>query len=160
MIRPAKNSDAEAIAAIYNWYIKNSIISFEEESLAVSAMADRIARADDNNPWLLLEVDSEVLAYAYATPWNSREAYRYTKESSVYVHHDHCGLGYGQRVMESLIDEIRKAPIHVLIAAIALPNPVSIGLHEKLAFEKIGKFKEVGLKFSKKIDVGYWQLML
>ena len=160
MIRPVATSDSKAIADIYNWYIENSIISFEEEPLAMADMASRIARADDNNPWLVLEVDNKVLAYAYATPWKSREAYRHSKDSSVYVHQDCFGLGYGQQVMESLIDEIRKTPIHVLIASIALPNAASIGLHKKLGFEEIGKFKEVGMKFDKRIDVVYLQLML
>lgn len=159
-IRPVNSADAAAIAEIYNWYVENSIISFEEEPLEESEISGRIQSVDDSNPWLVLEEGESVLAYAYASPWNSRTGYRFAKESSVYVHKDHHGKGYGLALMHSLIDEIRKKPIHVLIAGIALPNSASISLHEKLGFRKIGQFDEVGMKFEKFIDVGYWQLIL
>lgn len=159
-IRPVTNSDATAIAEIYNWYIENSIISFEEEPLKIAEIERRIQLVNDSNPWLVLEEGDSVLAYAYISPWNARSGYRYAKESSVYVHKDHHGKGYGLALMGSLIDEIRKRPIHVLIAGIALPNSASIALHEKLGFRKIGQFDEVGMKFDEFIDVGYWQLIL
>jgi len=61
--------------------------------------------------------------------------------------------------MKALIDEIRKTPIQVLIAAVALPNEASVALHEKLGFREIGQFEEVGSKFGGKVDVGHWQLI-
>jgi len=107
-----------------------------------------------------LEIEGEIVAYAYVSPWNKRAGYRRSKETSVYVHKDHHGNGIGLQLMQALIDEIRNKPVHVLIAGIALPNEASIRLHEKLGYKKIGQFDQVGMKFEKLIDVGYWQLIL
>ena len=60
----------------------------------------------------------------------------------------------------ALLDEIRSASMHAVIAGISLPNDASIRLHEKLGFRKIGHFEEVGYKFGRWIDVGYWELLL
>ena len=159
-IRMANRTDAAAIAAIYNWYIANTVITFEEDPVTEQDMQLRIDRADNENPWLVMLEGDELVGYAYAVPWKARAAYRYSKETTVYVHRDYFGHGRGTQLMHSLIDEISKTPIHVLIAGIALPNEGSVALHEKLGFRKIGQFEEVGCKFNKPVDVGYWQLTL
>jgi L-amino acid N-acyltransferase YncA len=78
----------------------------------------------------------------------------------VYIHQEFAGRGAGLKLMRILIDKIRSEPIHVLIAGIALPNDVSVALHEKLGFHHVGTFSEVGYKFKQYIDVGYWQLIM
>jgi phosphinothricin acetyltransferase len=60
----------------------------------------------------------------------------------------------------ALLDELKRCSIHVVLGGIALPNPASIALHEKLGFEKVAHFKEVGFKFNKWVDIGYWQVKL
>jgi phosphinothricin acetyltransferase len=67
--------------------------------------------------------------------------------------------GIGTDLYGYLIEEIRKKNFHSLIAAIALPNDASIVFHEKLGFKKVGQFVEVGWKFDRWIDVGYWELL-
>lgn len=160
MIREATMQDSPAIAEIYNWYIENSTITFEEESVEPGDMAQRMVVADQSRPWLVLEVEGEILGFACAALWRKRSAYRFARETSIYVHEQHFGKGYGRQLYEQLINELRKTSIHVLIAGIALPNDRSIELHEKLGFEKVGHFREVGKKFGKFLDVGYWQLVL
>ncbi len=159
-IRPVTSDDAEAVAAIYNWYIANTYITFEEDPVSVADMAQRIAGADDNRPWLVMEGPDGIEGYAYATEWKGRCAYRYSRETSIYLAHDLHGGGRGRKLYLALIEQLRQTPIHVLIAGIALPNDASIALHEKMGFEKIGQFAEVGSKFDQFIDVGYWQLIL
>ncbi len=136
IVRQVQNSDASAIAELYNWYIGNTVISFEETPVSKEDIIQRLGRVDDSNPWLVLEDAGELLGYAYAIPFKSRPSYRYTRESSVYIHKDHTGQGYGLKLMQSLIDEIRVMPIHVLIAGIALPNEASVKLHESLALKR------------------------
>tara|TARA_B100002003_G_scaffold251997_1_gene299997 strand:- start:6429 stop:6920 length:492 start_codon:yes stop_codon:yes gene_type:complete len=160
LIRHVIPADAEAIAGIYNWYITNTLITFEEEPVTGDNMSARFAMVTDENPWLVLLDDGKPIGYAYAIDWKARSAYRFSKETTVYLHHEYYGGGRGTRLMKALIDEIRKTPIHVLIAGVALPNEASVALHEKLGFRKIGQFEEVGSKFGGKVDVGYWQLIL
>lgn len=152
--------DGERICAIYNHYIENSIATFEEESVAVSDMRGRIEDANEERPWLVYEVDKVVAGFAYASPWKSRCAYRYSLETTVYLSHDHLGQGIGTALYAQLIEAIKTKKIHSLIAAIALPNEGSIALHEKLDFKKVGQFVEVGWKFDHWIDVDYWELLL
>lgn len=159
-IRAASAIDAAAVAAIYNWYIEHSSCTFEQEPLTAIEMAARIADADSDKPWIVLLVDGVLMGYAYATIFKARAAYNRSREVTVYLHREATGKGYGRRLYKQLIDELAIAPIHSLIASIALPNASSVALHESLGFEKVGQFFEVGHKFGEFVDVGYWQLRL
>jgi phosphinothricin acetyltransferase len=159
MIRLATVDDAESICAIYNHYVENSIATFEEENVAVGDMQDRIRDASEERPWFVQDLDGSLAGFAYASPWKSRCAYRFSLETTVYLSRDHLGQGIGTVLYGHLIEEIRRKNIHSLIAGIALPNEASIALHEKLGFEKVGQFVEVGWKFGHWIDVGYWELV-
>ena len=160
VIRPALAGDEIAIADIYNWYIANTVITFEEEPLGSQDMAARIFTDDDTCPWIVIELDGEVSGYAYAARWKPRSAYRNSRETSVYLRRDATGKGLGRRLYQHLINELRQTPIHLLIAGIALPNAASVALHESLGFSAVGQFGEVGRKFDKWVDVGYWQMQL
>jgi len=159
MIRFATVDDAEPICTIYNHYIENSIATFEEDSVAVSDMRDRVGDACEERPWFVYELDDGLAGFAYASPWKSRCAYRFSLETTVYLSRDHLGQGFGTKLYRHLIEAIRTINIHSLIAAIALPNDASIALHENLGFKKVGQFLEVGWKFDHWIDVGYWELI-
>lgn len=160
-IRPAGVRDAEAIARIYNHYVRDTVITFEVDEVDTKTMARRI---DETNaaglPWLVTEHEEEVAGYAYASTWKSRCAYRFSVESTIYLDPGRTGRGIGRPLYAALIDGIRNCAMHVAIGGIALPNPASIALHEALGFRKIGQFEQVGYKFDRWIDVGYWQLTL
>ena len=160
MIRPATESDAQAICNIYNPYISDTIITFEEEPVAVEEMAQRIHETIFSLPWIVIEDKSQVVGYAYASSWKSRCAYRYSVETTVYLSAAATGKGFGSLLYEHLIADLRQRSIHSLIGGIALPNAASVSLHEKFGFEKIAHFKEVGWKFNQWIDVGYWELII
>jgi len=160
-IRPASSLDAACICAIYNHYVAATTISFEEAPVIEADMAGRIADVTDGGlPWLVLEVDGAVAGYAYATKWRARPAYRHAVESSVYLDPALAGRGHGRRIYEKLLAELRTRGLHTVIAGIAQPNERSVALHERLGFRKVAHFSEVGFKFGRWIDVGYWQLML
>lgn len=162
MIRPAQTSDALVIAEIYNYYILNSHATFETEPLDGQEMEARIKRVQEELglPWNVLEVDSTIVGYAYATQWKARAAYSRTTETSVYLDKSQFGKGYGSRLYSDLLMHLRKEGYHAIIGGISLPNEGSIKLHEKLGFEKVGVLHQVGYKFDRWIDVGYWELLL
>jgi phosphinothricin acetyltransferase len=160
-IRDASRDDAASIASIYNHFVLNTSISFEEAEVAASDMAGRIAEVQAAGlPWLVAEVDGAVAGYAYATKWRVRHAYRFSVESSVYLAPASAGKGIGTMLYRALLDRLRDGGYHLAIGGIALPNPASVALHEKMGFEKVAQFKEVGFKFERWTDVGYWQLKL
>ncbi|MRR16287.1 MAG: N-acetyltransferase family protein [Deltaproteobacteria bacterium] len=161
MIRMASVDDAGDIAGIYNPYIAHTVITFEEREVTSSQMADRISEVLSSSlPWLAADRSGQVAAYAYAHPWKTRSAYRFSVETAVYVHRDHVGCGLGSELYEALFAALRDRGVHVAVAGIALPNERSIALHEKFGLRRVAHFEEVGFKFGRWIDVGYWQKVL
>jgi phosphinothricin acetyltransferase len=161
MIRPVKRSDAKVIANIYNHYVKNTVITFEEECIVSNEMVKRIEKvADANLPWLVIEEDDILLGYAYATPWKARSAYRFSVEATIYLAPKEKGKGLGTQLYQALLSELRKKSIHLVLGGITLPNTASVALHEKLGMIKVAHFHQVGCKFDQWLDTGYWQLTL
>jgi L-amino acid N-acyltransferase YncA len=160
MIRTATTEDAAQVCAIYNHYVAHTHVTFEEQPVAADTMAQRIRGILPRLPWLVWAESGEVLGYSYAGTWKERSAYRYSVESTIYLRPDATGRRIGSRLYEALIAELRARRIHAVIGGISLPNAASVALHEKLGFEGIGEFREVGWKFGRWIGVGYWQLLL
>jgi len=158
MIRAVTVADAHDICRIYNHYVLNTTISFEEAAVETGAMAARIAAA--TLPWLVHEEQGNVVAYAYATPWRVRAAYRFSAECSVYVAAGATGRKLGLGLYRHLFDALRERGMQSVICGIAQPNAASVALHEKLGFNKVAHFERVGWKHGRWIDVGYWQMQL
>jgi phosphinothricin acetyltransferase len=157
-IRAATAEDAEAILRIYNHYVANSVATFEEEPVELPAMVERMQKvAQARLPWLVAVEQGSVVGYAYAAPWQQRSAYRFAAESTVYIDPSATGRGLGSLLYAELLPAIRARGIRSVIGGIALPNDASVRLHEKLGFEKVSHFKEVGFKFERWVDVGHWQ---
>lgn len=160
MIRPATPLDAADICRIYNPYVTNTAVTFEEKPVAEENMRARIAEHGTAMPWLVLEDQGVVAGYAYASGWRPRSAYRFSAESTVYVDGTRHHRGFGRQLYTELIRQLRERGMHCVIGGIALPNAASVGLHESLGFQKVAHFAEVGFKLGRWIDVGYWELKL
>ena len=159
-IRDVRVEDAFEIKDIYNYYILNSVATFEESPVSVEEIKSRIQSIIINFPWIVYEVDNQILGYVYANNWKLRAAYKQSVESSVYLKPGELNKGVGSKLYKALIKLLVKKKIHVIIGGISLPNFASITLHEKFGFKKVAHFKEVGFKFKKWVDVGYWQLTI
>jgi phosphinothricin acetyltransferase len=156
-IRPCTRNDLPSICAIYNYYIKNTAISFEEAAISVDELERRWSSYTQHYPWLVCVVNGAVVGYTYASKWRDRSAYRHSVEIAVYVKYSETGKGYGKALYQALFKELAKLNCHAILAGIALPNEASVKLHEYFGFSKVAHFHEVGRKFGKWIDVGYWQ---
>jgi phosphinothricin acetyltransferase len=160
-IRAATAADAAALARIYNYYITDTVVTFEESPVSTEDMAARLAEtATLNLPWLVAQKSAAVQGYAYASRWKGRCAYRHSVEVTVYVDHEAVGQGLGTQLYTGLFAELGRGPCHVAIGGITLPNEASVALHEKFGMHKVAHFSEVGHKFGRWLDVGYWQLVL
>lgn len=157
MIRPSTPDDAAAIAAIYNHYVRETIVTFEEVEVSGAEMAKRITAS---HLWLVREDDGAIVGFAYAGRFRERSAYRHTAESTIYLHPEATGRGRGRELYAALLGRLRSLPIHRVLGVIALPNPASIALHERLGFAKCAHLPQVGRKLGRWIDVGYWGLAL
>jgi L-amino acid N-acyltransferase YncA len=161
LIRPATLDDAEAVARIYNHYIRDTIVTFEEDVVSIQEMAGRLGKVTAGSlPWVVVEESGSVLGYAYASTWHGRCAYRFSTEITVYLAPGAQGKGLGSKLYDTLFARLKDKGIHTVIGGIALPNPASVALHEKFGMTQVAHFKEVGFKFGQWIDVGYWQGLL
>ena len=160
VIRSVHEKDAGAICSIYNHYISNTYFTFEEDVLSKHIIKERIWQVTKHFPWIVCEIEGEIVGYAYATSWKARSAYRCTAESTVYLKQDFVGKGVGTQLYQNLIEQLRKSGFHCVLATISLPNDASIGFHRKFGFKETGIIREVGLKFNRRIDVGIYQLIL
>jgi L-amino acid N-acyltransferase YncA len=155
MIRLATPTDAAAIAEIYRPYVEGSRVSFEETAPGASEMAARMT--GPLHPWLVAEDNGRLSGYASSSPYHRRPAYRWTVETSIYLAREAQGRGLGGALLSSLIELLTRQGYVTAIAAIALPNPVSIALHERLGFAPAGTYRGVGFKRDEWTDVSLWQ---
>jgi L-amino acid N-acyltransferase YncA len=161
VIRDVKTSDSVAIARIYNPYILDTVITFEEIPVTEEDISARIsAILSLGYPYIVAEQNEQMIGYAYAGQWRTRAAYKHTVETSIYLNKTFTGHGLGTVLYTALLDRIKTLDIHVVLGGITLPNPVSVRLHEKLGFTKVANFTEVGYKFGRWLDVGFWELNL
>ena len=158
MVRSAHPGDAGRIAAIYSHYVAHTAITFEESEVTTAEMESRIREVLASGlPFLVVESAGEVAGYAHASKWKGRCAYRFSVEVSVYIQHGVVGRGFGSALYHDLCPLLADKGFHALIGGIALPNDASIRLHEKFGFRQVARFPEVGFKFGRWVDVGYWQ---
>jgi phosphinothricin acetyltransferase len=157
-VRVATVGDAEAITSIYAPIVANTTISFELVPPSVDEMGSRIASTLDAYPWLVsLDDAGEVEGFVYAGRHRERPAYQWSVDVTAYVREDARGRGVGKRLYTALFDELRRLGYCQAFAGIALPNPASVALHEAVGFEPLGVYRNVGFKFGRWHDVGWWQ---
>ena len=166
MIRDAvPMKDAARLAEIYNFYIETDTATFEVEPIGEAIMASRVAAVQAAGlPFLVATDVLGVVGLAYVSAFRDRAAYVHTLSVSVYVDRASRGQGLGRQLYQELfrrvaaVDEGPHAPVHSLMGLIALPNDASVALHESFGFRHKGTIQEVGRKFDRWIDVGYWQV--
>jgi phosphinothricin acetyltransferase len=159
MIRPIHDNDIAAVTDIYNFYVINSVATFETEPVTVDDMSQRVTKVHSQDfPWLVAEnEEGRIVGYAYASTWKERYAYRFTAEITVYLASNTLQKGIGTQLYSTLFSSLQQCSITNVIGCITLPNKASEVLHEKFGMEKVGHFKKVGYKFDKWLDVGFWQ---
>lgn len=167
LLRPAQRDDCEAIARIYRHFVAHSVATFDETPPTADDFRRRLQAAHDAGlPWWVCvepqddssgPSEAAISGFACANPWKTKSAYRYCAETSIYLQPDQHGRGRGLALYQAFLSALDKSPIRHAIACISLPNPGSIRLHEQLGFSEVGRFKRVGYKFERWIDVGYWQ---
>lgn len=161
-IRRVSLPDAAAIVQIYNHFINETVVTFEEVPVSKMEMERRILEVFERGlPWTVWQNErAEILGYAYANRFRERVAYRFTVETTVYLDPNAIGQGIGYALYSDLIQRLKELKLHLAVGGIALPNEASVKLHERLGFEQVGIFSEVGFKFDRWVDVGFWQLEL
>ncbi|MDR1930587.1 MAG: GNAT family N-acetyltransferase [Treponema sp.] len=160
MIRTAEPADAAALCSIYNYYVRERAVTFEETPVTVEEMEGRVAGIGAAYPFFTSWEGGELRGFAYANKWRDRSAYRFSAEATVYLKRGLEGRGLGTELFGHLIGALKETELHALISAVTVPNERSAALHRKFGFKRIAVFNEVGFKLGKWLDVEYWELLL
>lgn len=151
-IRPARAGDLPAVREIYNYYVANSTVTFDEDAMSLREWRSKFAYLDRlGMPFLVAESPrGQLLGYALVSPWKQKRAYRYTVENSIYLGPAASGKGLGTALLAELIERSKAAGLKEMIAVIADQGAeASIALHERFGFVEIGRMGRVGFKFDR-----------
>ncbi len=161
-VRPATESDAAGVAAIYGHHVLHGFGTFEEVPPGAVEIAGRIAAVVGRGlPYLVAEEAGAVIGFAYAAPFRPRAAYRYTVEDSVYIAPDAIGKGVGKALVAEVIRVCEDLGLRQMVAVIGdSGNAGSIGLHRSLGFEQAGVGKALGYKHGRWVDIVWMQRAL
>ena len=163
VIRPVEDTDVPDIREIYNHYVTNSVVTFDEKKWTLAQWREKIAYLRKlGMPFLVAQSPSgQVLGYALVQPMSSKSAFRYSVENSIYLGHAATGKGLGRALLEALIAASEQSGIHQMVAVISDKGAESsIALHEKLGFVEVGRMGRVGFKFGRWLGTIYLQKQL
>jgi phosphinothricin acetyltransferase len=160
LIRPATEADAKALLDIYRPFVERTVVSFETEAPSPEQFAARIATALNGWAWLVAEEGGKCIGYAYGTAHRERAAYRWSVETSAYVHSNHYHRGIGKALYAELFERLRTKGYCNALAIVTLPNDASMALHKSVGFQSIGVFRRAGWKFGAWQDVAWLQRVL
>ena len=155
-IRNARIADARRILAIYDFYVKNTAITFEYDTPSLDEFKERMKKTMLRYPYLVIEEDGVIQGYAYAGAFVGRAAYDWSCELTVYLDHTRQKCGMGRKIYEALEDALRKMGVLNLYACIGYPETEdeyltrnSAGFHAHLGYKKVGEFHKCGYKFGR-----------
>lgn len=161
LIRPARDSDAAAIAAIYAHHVLNGTASYDIDPPSVDDMLAKVRRITSAGwPFIVAEKDGTAVGYAYVTQLRDRAAYRFTCENSIYVAVGQQRCGIGRALLDRLCDEAAAFGFRQMIAVVGGAEPASIALHKTCGFDHVGRLREVGFKMGRWLDTVYMQKRL
>lgn len=153
-VRDACSADLDTVQAIYAHHVRHGLASFEETPPNLLEMQRRYeATAAAGLPYLVAELDGTVRGYAYAGPYRTRPAYRFSLEDTVYVEPGFAGRGLGSALLGALVARCEALGYRRMVAVIGdSDNHASIRLHARLGFRKCGVIPSVGFKFGRWVD--------
>ncbi len=158
-IRPATPDDWQAIVDIYNHYVTDTPATFDIEPHTVETRTPYLSQFADTGPYRLMVATraGQVIGYAASVQYSARAAYDQTVMVSIFLHKDERGRGTGKALYRHLFAALDGELIHRLVAGITQPNPASEALHAGFGFSQCGLFAEVGFKFGRYWDVGWYE---
>jgi phosphinothricin acetyltransferase len=161
-IRPARETDLEALNDLYNEYVRTTHYTFDLEPMSMDARREWLTHYGDTGRHRVLVAvhDGAIAGYTSSSRYRPKAGYETSVETSIYLAPDATGAGLGTRLYAALFRSLEGEDAHRAYAGIALPNPASIALHERFGFKRVAHFSEQGRKFDRFWDVAWFEKAL
>lgn len=162
-IRPARREDMPDVREIYNYYVTNSVVTFDEKRWTHAQWTEKFDYLQKLKLPFLVAVSptGQVLGYGLVAPWTGKSGFRYTVENTIYLGQAATGKGLGRALLEALIAACEAQGIREMVAVISDKGAeASVALHEKLGFVEVGRMGRVGHKFGRWLGTIYLQKSL
>lgn len=162
-IRPARKADMPDVREIYNYYVTNSVVTFEEKRWSHAQWVEKFEYLEKLKLPFLVAVSptGQILGYGLVSPWTGKSGYRYTVENSIYLGQAATGKGLGSALLQALIAACEQQGIRQMVAVISDKGAESsVAIHERLGFEEVGRMGRVGRKFGRWLGTIYMQKSL
>lgn len=166
-LRPASVDDAETLVGIYSYYVTNTAVTYEWDVPTVEEFRNRIKNVTAKFPYIVAEVDGEIVGYAYANTFRSRIAYSWTVETSIYVKKDCRRGGIGKALLTDLETKLKEQNIlnvYAVISSIEKEDEYlthdSIKFHDKMGYKKVSEWHQCGYKFKRWYNIVIMEKML
>lgn len=162
-VRPATRRDLPDVREIYNHYVANSVVTFDEKPSTHRFWREKFAMLDKLGlPFLVAVTPSnQVIGYALVQPWAGKSAFRYTAENSIYLGPGAGGKGLGTTLLQALIEACEEIRLREIVAVISdTAAEASLHLHLKAGFREVGRMGGVGYKFGRSLGTIYLQKSL
>jgi len=159
LVRAANDGDLPQLTELYNHFVRTSPATFDLAPVTLDNRREWMSHYAESGPHRLLVASANGAVAGYATSGKVKErpGYLTSVETSVYVHPDHQARGIGSRLYAALLAALATEDVHRAYAAIVLPNPASIALHERFGFKPVGLYQEIGRKFGRYWDVQWFE---
>ena len=159
LVRPARDADLKAINDLYNHYVVETHITFDDEPMTMESRREWFTHYANKGRHRLLVAteDGQVIGYASSGRYRPKAGYLTSVETSIYLAPEAVGRGAGSTLYTELFKSLEGEDVHRAYAGIALPNPASIALHEKFGFKRAALYTEQGRKFGRYWDVAWFE---
>ncbi|OOB90008.1 GNAT family N-acetyltransferase [Rathayibacter sp. VKM Ac-2630] len=151
-IREAREEDLPDIREIYNHYVRNTVVTFDEDDSTIKEWRSKFSRNEKLGLPFIVAVSpsGQILGYAMVSPWSSKRAYRFTVENSIYLRAASTGKGLGKALMTELLVRAKAVGIRQIMAVIADKGAeASLVMHAQYGFVEVGRMGRVGFKFNR-----------
>lgn len=151
-IRDARDADLPDIREIYNHYVRNTVVTFDEDDSTLKEWRTKFSRNQKLGLPFIVAVSpsGQILGYAMVSPWSSKRAYRFTVENSIYLRAASTGKGLGRALMAELLERAKSVGIRQIMAVIADKGAeASLAMHAQFGFVEVGRMGRVGFKFER-----------
>ncbi|MBP3413408.1 MAG: N-acetyltransferase [Oscillospiraceae bacterium] len=151
MIREAMAADVPGMLGIYEYYVKETAVSFEYELPTVEEFTRRLEEHKKDYPWFVWEEEGQILGYAYAGRAFERAAYAWNAEISCYLKDK--GKGMGRKLYTMIEDILRQQGVRKVFAVVTSANAPSVAFHKAIGYTEALVYKDVGFKHGQWYDV-------